>query len=446
MKHQKLVQEITTNVGGESNILSIVHCATRLRFSLEDITKAKKMELEKVNGVLKVIESGGQIQVVIGDHVDEVYKELTETIHLSGDSKTVNNKQSISARLFSLISGSFSPLIPMLAGAGVLKAFLTLFVTMSWLNSASGTYIILSAAANAVFYFLPIMLGFTIAVKVGANPYVGATIGAALLEPSFTALIDSTELVTFLGIVVKATNFSTTVFPIFLAVLLLGVLEKALKKYVPPAIKLFFIPMISLVIIVPFTILVFGPFSQIFSQLIFQTVTSLINLNPMVAGMFLGGFWLLIVALGLHWALIPVIIGNIMAGGDPIVALVAPCVGAALGVALGVLLKTKDRDLKSLAGSSFVSGVFSGVVEPILYGILFKYRKALYFSMIAGSVGGLLMGLFGVKLVQFAFFVNLFTIPAFTPIIPYIISLLVSMTIGVVLVFVLGYEDKKKLI
>lgn len=232
MSNQNIAKEIVHLVGGEQNISSLVHCATRLRFNLKDNKLADKENLKKLSGILGVVESGGQFQIVIGSHVSEVYKEISKTTNTDASEKSPNEKKgSIGAQIFEVISRSFSPLLGALAGAGMLKALLTILTMTGILSAESGTYFILSAAGNAVFYFLPIFLGITISTKFGANPYVGGAIGAALLEPNFTSLVNNSGDVSyFLGIPVVMMDYSSSVFPIFIAISIYAVLDRFLKK------------------------------------------------------------------------------------------------------------------------------------------------------------------------------------------------------------------------
>lgn len=234
MSYQKLAKDILQSVGGEENVSSLTHCVTRLRFMLKDNNKADKEKLEKLD-ILQVVESAGQFQVVIGMHVPEVYKEITKISNIGSGNESAaedggksNGKKK--SKIFDVIQGSFSPIIPAILGSGMLKALIGILVMLGWLSPESGTYFILSAAANAVFYFLPIILGVTFGMKMGVNPYVAGTIGAALLEPNFTGLLQHGDKSSFIGIPVVLMTYSSTVFPVILAVSTYAVLERFLKK------------------------------------------------------------------------------------------------------------------------------------------------------------------------------------------------------------------------
>ncbi|MDP9702213.1 PTS system beta-glucosides-specific IIC component [Paenibacillus intestini] len=446
MDHLKLAQNIVDRVGGRENIQSLTHCATRLRFVLNDNRKADADTLENTAGILKVVESGGQFQVVVGNDVSEVYKHIVAEGKFDGagsGASSEKEKKSIRSAIFGLISGSLTPLIPVFAGAGLVKALLIVLERAGWIAVDSGTYAILAAAGNSIFYFLPILLGITIAKVLNVNSYVAAAIGAALMEPNFTALTAAGTTTHFLGIPVSLMNYASSVFPMFIAVSIYAVLEKFLKKIMHKNVQLFAVPFFSLVIMVPLTAMLIGPFGQYVGQWIGDIVNFLINSNSVIAGIILGGTWSFLVLLGLHWATVPIIMGNLSAGGDLIAPLAATSVAASMGIGLGVFLKTKDKDLKALSGSSFLSAILSGVTEPILYGIILRYRKTLIYLVAAGAIAGGLMGYLGVKLIVFNFFLNVFTLPAQSPMLYYIIGVLTAIAGGALCVVLFGYESKK---
>ncbi|WP_042220967.1 beta-glucoside-specific PTS transporter subunit IIABC [Oceanobacillus manasiensis] len=442
MAYEKLAKQIVDNVGGEENIASLVHCATRLRFTLDDHGKANKETLENMDGILNVVESGGQFQVIIGSHVSEVYKEISNVANVGdGGNKETFNKQkgSIMNQIFDVISRTFSPIIPALAGAGMLKALLALLTMIGWLSEESGTYLVLSAAANAIFYFLPIFIGITLSSRLGANPYVGGTIGAALLEPNLTGLIETGS--SFLGIPAIVVDYSSTVFPVFIAVCIFALFEKAIKKVIHKDLQLFLVPMLSLIVIVPLTVLIFGPFGTYVGEGIATVIEFLADKSGLLTGAVMGAAWTFLTLLGLHWGLVPIILQNISAGGDPLLPMISAAVFAQVGVATGIFFRSRDKKVKTLAGSTMLPGLFAGVTEPILYGIILRYRKTLVILVIAGVIGGAINGVLGSQAMSFAF-PSLLAIPANTPIILYCIGILVSFVVAVVLIMIFGYETK----
>lgn len=442
MNYNSLGNEILKLVGGEQNVSSLVHCATRLRFKLRDRKEAKKAELEKVNGVLSVVESGGQFQVVIGSDVSNVYKEIMKIGNFGGNSdSSTEKKASVISRVFEVISGSLSPLIPALAGSGMMKALLTVLTMTHLLSAQSGTYHILSAAANAVFYFLPIFLGITCSIKLESNPYVGGVIGAALLEPNFTALLTAGKATTFIGMPVVLMDYSSSVFPIFIAVSIFAVLERFLKKVIHKDVQMFLVPMLSLMIMVPLTAMAFGPFGVYTGNAIGAGISFLSGKSGIITGAIMGAAWTFLTVLGLHWGLVPIIIANLAAGGDPIIAMAAAAPFAQMGLAFGIFLKTKDKKLKTLSASTLLPGLLSGVTEPIIYGLLLRYKRTIPFIAAAGAVGGAISGLLGVKEKVFAFPSALST-PAFVPMTLYAMAMAVSFAIAVILTMTFGFENK----
>lgn len=444
MSYDKLAKDILQFVGGDQNVSSLVHCATRLRFKLKDNKKAQKTEIQNLTGILSVVESGGQFQVVVGSHVSNVYEEIIKIGNFGkNSSSTDESKGTIMSIIFETVSRSFSPLIGAFAGAGMLKAVLTVLVSLGWLSQESGTYHILSAAGNAVFYFLPIMLGITLATKLGANPFVGGTIGAALLEPNLTGLLAEGKTTSFLSVPVVLMDYSSSVFPIFIAVSIYAVLEKFLKKVIHKDVQMFLVPMLSLAIIVPLTVIAFGPFGVYAGNAIGSGISFLSAKSGILTGAVLGAAWTFLTIFGLHWALVPIILANIAAGGDPIFAMVASGVFAQMGVALGIFLKTKDKQVKALAGSTAVPGLLAGVTEPIIYGLVLRFKRTVPYVAIAGAVGGAINGLLGVKGITFAF-PSLLSISAFSPIGTYTIGVLAALVCGSLLTILFGFEDKKQ--
>ncbi|WP_336765374.1 beta-glucoside-specific PTS transporter subunit IIABC [Paenibacillus sp. USHLN196] len=448
MDHKKMGDDIVRLVGGEANINGLVHCATRLRFDLKDSKKAERETLEKHDGIITVVESGGQFQVVIGSNVAHVYAEIMKNRDFGGDSssstESTGEKTSLLSKVFEIISGSFSPLIPAMAGSGILKALLTVLTMLGWMSDTSDTYLILSAAGNAVFYFLPIFLGITLGMKLKANPYVAGVIGAALMEPSFTRLMDKGSDVSFLGIPVVMMNYSASVFPIFISISIYAVLDKLLKKIILKDLQLFLVPMIALMIMVPLSAMAFGPFGTTVGDWISSGVTWLIGVSGILSGVVLGGFMTFMVVFGLHWGFTPITIQNIGVGGDPIEAMAAAAVFAQIGVAFGIFLKAKkNKTLRTLAGSTSLTGLLAGVTEPIVYGLILRYKRVIPIVVIAGAIGGAINGHSGVKMTAYVFH-NIFAIPVYTPTVVYVIAIACSFAVAAVLTVMFGYESKTK--
>lgn len=444
MKFENESAAIIRLIGGEKNIDSLVHCATRLRFGLKDDAKANKGELQKLPYVMSVVQSGGQYQVVIGSNVSDYYATISSMAGLS-DQETGSSKKTgfnLNA-VFEIISGAFSPLIPALAGSGMLKALLTVLTQFNWLSAESSTYVILSAASNAIFYFLPIFLGITLSKRLGANMYVGGVIGAALLEPQFTGLI-GVENTNFLGIPVQAVDYATTLFPIFAAIFIYQFVNKFLKKIIYKDIQLFAVPMLSLMIMIPLTVILFGPFGTFFGDLLSGSVMWLFEKSRILSGIVLGGGMTFMVMFGLHWGFTPVTLDNLTRlGGDPIEGMALAAVFAQIGIAVGFFLRAKKHSkMRALAGPVALTGFFAGVTEPIVYGIILRYKRLLPIVAISGGLGGAVLGAFGVTMNAYVFH-NIFSLPVYSPLVGYLIGITVSLLSGALLAYFFGVKESE---
>ncbi|MFP5108458.1 glucose PTS transporter subunit IIA [Neobacillus sp. C211] len=355
---------------------------------------------------------------------------------------SIEKKETVMNKILGAISGSFAPILGVLAGSGLISALLSILSTLGWLSAKSGTYAILSAAGHAVFYFFPVFLGITLALKLGANGYVGGAIGAALLEPHYTGLVEANaQNVDFLGIPVILANYSATVFPILMAVSIYSVLDKFLKKVIYKDLQMFLNPLISLMVIVPLTVLVFGPFGTYVGGALAVVIKFLSSKSGMLTGTVMGAAWSFLTILGLHWAIIPIFIANLATGGDPLSAMISAAPFAQIGMGLGVFFKTRDKNLKTLAGSGLIPSALAGTTEIITYGILVRYKRTMLFVAVAGAIGGAINGAFEVKGTAFAL-PSFLSIPVFTPIGLYLMGTLTALVIALVLTLVFGYEGK----
>ncbi|MFK9091683.1 glucose PTS transporter subunit IIA [Bacillus salipaludis] len=355
---------------------------------------------------------------------------------------SIEKKETVMNKILGAISGSFAPILGVLAGSGLISALLSILTTIGWLSAKGGTYAILSAAGHAIFYFFPVFLGITLALKLGANGYVGGAIGASLLEPHFTDLVASkAQDVTFLGIPVILANYSSTVFPILIAVSIYAVLDKFLRKVIYKDLQMFVNPLISLAVIVPLTVLIFGPFGTYVGEGLAVVVHFLSSKSGILTGAVMGAAWSFLTILGLHWAIIPIFIANLATGGDPLSPMIASAPFAQMGMGLGVFLKTRDKDLKTLAGSGLVPSALAGTTEIITYGLLVRYKRTMPIVAIAGAVGGAITGALGVKGTAFAL-PSFLSIPVFIPTGLFLIGTLTALVIALVLTLVFGYEGK----
>lgn len=423
MAYEKLADEIIKDVGGKANVNSVVHCTTRLRFKLKDESVAQTDKLKNTDGVVTVVKSGGQYQVVIGNHVADVYDTLIRQSGLADggvvpDEPDDGKKLSVLDHFIDLISSIFTPALGLLASTGMIKGFDAVFTSLGWLSTTSGTYVILNAIGDSFFYFLPIVLGYSAARKFKVDPFVGMTIGAALVYPSLIAMVPGNVAantqplmtlfsgtflatpvyMTFLGIPVMMMNYTSSVIPVIVSVYFASFVKKWLDRVIPAVVKAFLSPFFTLLIVVPLTLLIIGPIVSWLSDALSVAVTGLYNLAPAVAGLLLGGFWQIFVMFGLHWGIVPVGILNLSnLGADPILAQITGASFAQIGVVLAVILRTKDTKLKGLGWSAFISGIF-GVTEPAIYGITLPRKKTFVFSLIGAGISGAMIGMFGSKL------------------------------------------------
>ncbi|WP_307892922.1 beta-glucoside-specific PTS transporter subunit IIABC [Bacillus swezeyi] len=445
MDVQSLAKEILRHIGGEKNVVSLVHCATRLRFKLKDRSKADKKALEETDGVLTVVESGGQFQVVIGNHVPEVYKEIGRISNILEDSaadQSQKEKGNIAGRLVDVVSSIFTPLLGVMAGAGILKGLLLICTNAGWLTAEETTYTILYAAADSLFYFLPLLLAVTAAKKFGANLFVALTMAGALIYPSILELKNSGADTEFFGIPVVLMNYTSTVIPIILAVFVMSWLEKYCMRIIHDSVKNFITPVICLVVMVPLTLIVFGPLGVYTGNGIAAAILSVFDVSPILAGAIIAALWQILVIFGIHWGIVPVILNNIAVHGkDYIKPATAAAVFAQTGAAFGVMLKTKNKKLKTLAGSAAITGIF-GITEPAVYGVTLRLKKPFVCGVISAAAGGAIIGYsHSVAIASGA--PGLLTIPIFygPGFLGFIIGISVSFVLSIVLTYIVGFDD-----
>ncbi|MFB5674073.1 beta-glucoside-specific PTS transporter subunit IIABC [Paenibacillus terreus] len=450
MSYEKLAKEIVEGVGGEKNVDSLVHCATRLRFVLKDNAKADKAKLEKTDGIITVKENGGQFQVVIGNTVPEVYAAIGKVSGILDESGSGSKEKEKSGKkgfgsVIEVISSIFAPLMGVMAGAGILKGLLLIASNFGWLDKAGSTYTILYAAADALFYFLPVLLAVTTARKFGGNTFTAVTIAGALLYPSIIELKNAGTAADFFGIPVIMMSYSSTVIPIILAVIVMSKLEKFCNRVIHESVKNFVTPLISLVVMVPLTLMVFGPFGVYVGNGIASVLLAAFSFSPLIAGAILGATWQMLVIFGVHWGLIPVFINNIAVyGKDGIKPAATASVFAQAGASLGVMLRTKNKKLRTLAGSTTLSALF-GITEPAVYGVTLPLKRPFIAGIIGGAVGGAIIGQAGTQ--AFASGApGLLTLPIFYG--PggqgfpgLIMGITASFLISAVLTYILGFKD-----
>lgn len=398
--YDQLSKDIVKYIGGEENVISLFHCATRLRFKVKDEAGVDKKRLEQLKGVITVINSGGQMQVVIGNDVADVYEAIFANTGLKPENKENDNKRQEKKNLLNTfmetISGIFAPVLGAMSGAGMLKALLILCTTCGLLTADMGTYRILYAAADGVFTFIPMFLAITAARKFKANEFVSLGIAAALVYPDMTAAFSAGEALSFLKIPVVLVSYTSSVIPIVISIYALSKLEKGLKKIVPSVCKTFLTPMLSLMIMVPATYLVIGPISDTAGKLLASGYTALVGFNPMIAGGILGLIWPAAVMFGLHWGFVPIVMNNIAEyGRDTLFVITGPNNMAQAGATLGVFLKTKNKEIKELAGPAALSAVLAGITEPAIYGVTLRFKRPFFIGAVFSGIAGAIVAVAG---------------------------------------------------
>ena len=403
MNYKELANKILELVGGKENVNSLTHCATRLRFNLKDETKAKTEELKKTVGVLGVVLKGGQYQVIIGNDVNHVYKPISEVCNLNENNKEENNKKdSLLNRFINVITGIFTPILPAITAAGMLKAVLSLLVIFKVVSDTSTTYQIINFMADSGYYFLPILLANSAAKKFNCNPYLAMMLGGTLLHPNFvnmvTAVKEGGDVITLFGLPVYAATYSSSVIPIILAVLFMSYIEPIADRISPKAIKFFTKPLMTMLVSGIAAVVVFGPIGYIIASIIASGVSLLDTYASWLVPMIIGGIFPLLVMTGTHYGIIPIGINNRMTiGYDTIIYSGNLASNIAQGAAaFGVAAKTKQKDIREISYSTAITAV-CGITEPALYGVNMKYKTALLSACIGGAAGGLFTGIFRVK-------------------------------------------------
>lgn len=467
-KYEKLAKEILENVGGKENIKSLTHCITRLRFRLKDESKANDEALKNNPGVVTVMKSAGQYQVVIGNHVPAVFEDVCSIAGISNDAPAAEAEapKGVLDTLIDIISGCFQPILGPLCAAGIIKGLNALLVFLLGTGfSTSGTYLVLNAIGDSIFYFLPIILGYTAAKKFNVNVVVGMIIGASLCYPTIqtdslsaagkaigTLPMIGAYYTKFLGIPFISGNYTSTVVPVICIVALAAQIQKIAKKYVPEMLQNFFVPFFVLIISLPIGLLVIGPVVGLLTQVLSNFFAALYKLSPIVTATVVGAFWQCLVIFGLHWALVPmamVNLGNL--GFDTILPGMTGTTFAATGIMIATYLKTKDPNKKALAIPATISA-FCGVTEPAIYGFLLPEKTPFVFSCIGGAVGGAIMGALNAKMYVMGG-LGIFSVVSFispkgeaSGLVAALICGAVSMLVGFLLAFFFGKKEDNKVV
>ncbi|MFC3927639.1 beta-glucoside-specific PTS transporter subunit IIABC [Streptococcus caprae] len=417
--YDDLAKDIVAHVGGEENVANLVHCITRLRFTLRDESKADTDYLMNHDGVVTVVKAGGQYQVVIGNHVSDVYAAVLKTSNIKGSgSIDVDEgdedlpKGSLLDRFIALMSGLFQPILGVLSGAGILKGLAALLVAMG-VEKTTGIYLIIQAAGDGFFQFLPMALAFTAARKFKSSEFIALAVAGAMLYPSLVnpadveplmtlfkgTIFESNVFMTFLGVPVILQSYYSTVVPIIVAVWFASKVEKFFKNIIPDVVKLALVPAFTLLISVPISILLIGPISSWAADTVGGVIATVIGYNSVIAYALVGGFWQVLVMFGLHWGLIPIAYQNYQSiGFDTVLPGSFGASFAQIGVLLAVILKTKEAKVKQIGWPAFATGIF-GITEPAIYGVTLPMKIPFIISCVAAMIAGGLAGL--LKLVSY---------------------------------------------
>lgn len=410
-KYEQLAKDIVAQVGGPENISAVTHCITRLRFTLKDEAKANEDALKAMKDVITIVHAGGQFQVVIGNKVNLVYADVTEVLGLTDNApEAPAEKKGFLASVIDIISSCFAPILGPMVACGLMKGINALLVfLLGTAYSASGTYLVLNAIGDTMFYFMPVMLGYSSSKKFGVNPVVGMLLGAAMCMPALQSASLSTKemlgsmgmlgdyYITFLGIPMVATTYTSSVIPVVVVCAFAGQIQKLAKKIVPDLVQSFLVPFLVMVISIPVGLLVIGPVIQFMTNLLSNGFTALFNFSPLATGIVLGFFWQVLIIFGLHWSAVPIAMINLAANGyDTLLMVTHPAVFAQFGALLAMFVKMKDQNKKMQTIPAMISAVF-GVTEPSIYGFTLPAKTPFVASLIAAAVGNALMCILGAK-------------------------------------------------
>ena len=471
MNYTKIAEDIIINVGGKENIESLTHCFTRLRFILKEEKKANKQKIEQLEGVISVVQAGGEYQVVCGAKVEHIYDaliQLLDTEKLSNHTNNENVKQKKSAKqvgnqVLQTITQIFTPLVPAIAAAGLIKGFLTaakLIMSNQGVDiTTSDTYTILFAVSQVIFYFFPIFLAMTCAKALRSNQVIAMVIAGTLVYPGIDTMIQdvATKTTIFglpvvkgawqIGESVKVFSYTESVIPIILAVCFMAYLEKWLKRLIPEVIQLILVPGLELLIMIPLTLSLFGPIGIYIGNGIQFGYDAVIGVSPILGGALIGGLWGVFVIFGAHRALLPIGLNDVALNGHQnILAFAGSANFAQGGAALGVMLRTKSKGLKQIAASGTIAATVVGVTEPAIYGVNLRLKKPMICAIIAGAVGGAIMGFGGVYGDAFANngVLTIFTYAAFgmRKFIFYLVGIAVAYFGAAALTYIVGFEEE----
>ncbi|MCM8711899.1 PTS transporter subunit EIIC [Clostridium sp. SYSU_GA19001] len=412
-KFQKTAEDVLKAVGGKENVTLVTHCMTRLRFNLKDESIPDQDEIKKIPGVLGVMKAGGQLQIIIGQTVDQVFNCLCEIGGFENSSRINENLdkeekkitfKSIGSSILDGLAGCLTPLIPLMMAASMFKLFAALLgpSMLKVISESNDLYKLFTFVGDAGFYFFPIVVGYTAAKKFGATPVIGMFLGAIMLHPTFVDMAAKGTYFTVYGIPAKAQNYSSTILPIIMSVFVMSYVEKFFKKYLPSTLKTILAPSLTILVMLPITLCILGPAGSFIGTYFCNALLGLSKASGFVGILVIaviGALWEFLVMSGMHVVLISALILVFTSTGHE--ALVSPgAISASLavsGMCLGAALRIKEKEQKSLSVGYLIAGFIGGVTEPGLYGIGMRYKRPFVGMMIGGFAGGLYAAIMGVS-------------------------------------------------
>lgn len=380
-KNRQIAEAVVKAVGGTANITSVTHCMTRLRFVLKDKSIPNKKEVEKIPGVMGVNIAGGQYQVIIGNSVGNVYKEVVAATGISdtavggGVAEHTEKVNPIVAAL-DFIAGCMTPLFTAIIAGGLVKVLLVIFgpTLLNVMQTTSDTYILMNALGDAPFYFLPVLVAFTASRKLNCNSYLSVMVASVLIYPDVITLLAGDSATYLFGVIpVVHGSYSSPIIPAMLSTLLLKYVEKLVDRITPEWSKSFLKPLLIVIIVTPITLCAIAPLGLIIGNGLQFVINGIYGFAPWLAMMLFAGFMPFIVMTGMHWAFVPA------------------------GATFGAAFKTKDKEMKKMAFPAAVSALLAGVTEPAMYGVTLKLKKPMVAACISGGIGGLIVGILQVK-------------------------------------------------
>lgn len=452
--YPKLAKDIIREVGGKENIINATRCATRLRLVLKETPEGAKEKVQGLTGVITVVENSGQFQVVIGTHVGEVFENVMKNLNLEALSEEeVETKQPILNRIIATMSAVFAPFIYILAAAGILQGILIL-INLFWPQFATtGTYEILSLISWTPFAFLPVLIGITASKHFKCNTFIAVTCCAALINPTWVEIakrITEGEVVNFLFFNLSGVTYGSSVLPPLFLILVLSYLEHFLSKRIPEIMKALLVPFICMVVMVPLTILIIGPLTNGGAEAVAVGFNLLMEKAPLLGGILIGGLWEIFVIFGVHWGITPMVMANFsIYGYDAFQAFQTLAVIAQIGAAIGCFIKSKNSELKKVALSASVTGIF-GITEPTLYGVTLRLKKPFICACIGGAISAAVMSFFNTVYYAYAGLPGILTIVyAINPndtegFIGMVIGSILAIIVPMILVLVVGFDDPKE--